>query len=229
MEQTHEQFIHSTFDHLDTTAKEITAALTRGNCRHGFIGGYAVSLVGGMRMTDDVDILVDADPADVRNLLLQVPGFQLSQSNNLVFTRDQGTIRAEILRGGRNRPSRLPDASSVPLYHVSASDLPGRVGDVPIPIVHPSVLVLTKIKRWAFIAESTRPQSNRKARGDFEDITAILNWLARKNLRIYFTNYPEKSRDDLLSWVRKLYELHTTVRALLEITMEAQDFALIRN
>lgn len=52
MEQTHEQFIHSTFDHLDTTAKEITAALTRGNCRHGFIGGYAVSLVGGMRMTD---------------------------------------------------------------------------------------------------------------------------------------------------------------------------------
>ncbi|KAK4861799.1 hypothetical protein LT330_003834 [Penicillium expansum] len=37
---------HST--HLNATTKEITAALARANCRHGFIGGYVVPLVNGV-------------------------------------------------------------------------------------------------------------------------------------------------------------------------------------
>ena len=40
------------FDRLDATAKVVTSALTHNNCHHGFIGGYAVSLVGGERITD---------------------------------------------------------------------------------------------------------------------------------------------------------------------------------
>lgn len=39
------------FASLDTTAREITAALTEANIRHGYIGGYATSLVGGTRVT----------------------------------------------------------------------------------------------------------------------------------------------------------------------------------
>ncbi|KAJ5956548.1 hypothetical protein N7501_010827, partial [Penicillium viridicatum] len=42
----------SQFDRLDTTAKEITTALTRNQCRHGFIGGSAASHVGGARITE---------------------------------------------------------------------------------------------------------------------------------------------------------------------------------
>ena len=40
------------FRFLDAAAKETTVALTRANIRHGFIGGYAVSLIGGSRMTE---------------------------------------------------------------------------------------------------------------------------------------------------------------------------------
>ena len=40
------------FRFLDVVAKEATVALTRANIRHGFMGGHAVSLIGGSRMTE---------------------------------------------------------------------------------------------------------------------------------------------------------------------------------
>ena len=89
--------------------------------------------------------------------------------------------------------------------------------------------MLTKLKRWTPIKESTRPKSVLKARCDFEDIGTILSWLARNNLRIDFTAYPEKPKEELLPGVRKLYEIHSEVRSLLQTMMEAQDFALIHN
>ncbi|KAJ5404752.1 hypothetical protein N7465_006036 [Penicillium sp. CMV-2018d] len=54
MEQSQNKTRQSQFDRLDTTAKEITTALTRNQCRHGFIGGSAASHVGGARITEDV-------------------------------------------------------------------------------------------------------------------------------------------------------------------------------
>lgn len=40
------------FRFIDAAAKETTVALTRANIRHGFMGGYATSLIGGLRMTE---------------------------------------------------------------------------------------------------------------------------------------------------------------------------------
>lgn len=37
---------------LDEAAKTITTTLTHANIRHGFIGGYATSLIGGGRFTN---------------------------------------------------------------------------------------------------------------------------------------------------------------------------------
>ncbi|KAJ9480970.1 hypothetical protein VN97_g12546 [Penicillium thymicola] len=229
MEQSQNTSRQSHFDRLDTAAKEITTALTRNQCRHGFIGGYAASLVGGARTTEDVDLIVDEDPANVRQMLLRVSGFQLTRANNLVFMHGDDAVKVEILRGGKTRQMKLPDANSVPLHYTSARTLLGCDGDTTIPIVHPSVLILTKIKRWHSLAESTRPQSVRKAGGDFEDMTVILLWLAENNLRIDFTAYPEKPKGELLPCFRKLYELHAITRSLLEVTMDARDFALICN
>ncbi|CAI7608857.1 hypothetical protein PCG10_008882 [Penicillium crustosum] len=140
-------------------------------------------------------------------------------------------VKVEILRGGKARQTKLPNANSVPLHYASTRNLLGYDGDTntTIPIVHPSVLILTKIKRWYSVAESTRPQSIRKARGDFEDMRAILHWLAKNNLRIDFTAYPEKPKEELLPCFRKFYELHVIVHFLLEVTMDAQDFALACN
>lgn len=41
------------FQTLDAAAQEVTTALKRANIRHGYIGGYATSVVGGIgRMTE---------------------------------------------------------------------------------------------------------------------------------------------------------------------------------
>jgi hypothetical protein len=57
----------------------------------------------------------------------------------------------------------------------------------------------------------------------------ILNWLARNNRHVDFEGYSAKPKQDLLSVIRKLYQMDTTIRALLETTLEAEDFALINN
>lgn len=41
------------FETLDAAAQEVTTALKRAKIRHGYIGGYATSVVGGIgRMTE---------------------------------------------------------------------------------------------------------------------------------------------------------------------------------
>lgn len=69
----------------------------------------------------------------------------------------------------------------------------------------------------------------RKAHGNYEDMRAILHWLARNNLHIDFTAYPEKPKK-LLPGFRKLYELNPIiVRSPLKVTVDAHDFALSCN
>ncbi|KAH1334348.1 hypothetical protein KXX67_006555 [Aspergillus fumigatus] len=68
-----------------------------------------------------------------------------------------------------------------------------------VPIVAPSVLVLTKIKRWSTLAESTRPQSIKKADSDIDDIEVLLKWLARNQFHIDFEGYLAKPKEELLS------------------------------
>ena len=79
-----------------------------------------------------------------------------------------------------------------------------------------------------FIAESTRPASITKARNDVSDIQVILRWLAERNIRIDFTAYPEKPKDQLLPGFRMMYARYAEVRGLLAATMEEEDLALIK-
>ncbi|KAH1456401.1 hypothetical protein KXX13_000375 [Aspergillus fumigatus] len=211
MEQIREPVLQGRFQSLDEAAKETTTALARANIRHGFIGGYA-----------DIDIIVDADPSDARSLLLQAhSGFRLSQNNKLIFTGAEEDVRSRQLK--------LPDANVVSIVPLTANDQPERIRNTPIPIVAPSVLVLTKIKRWSTLAESTRPQSIKKADSDIDDIEVLLKWLARNQFHIDFEGYLAKPKEELLSGVRKLYQMHAAFRPLLETTLDEESFALINN
>jgi hypothetical protein len=69
----------------------------------------------------------------------------------------------------------------------------------------------------------------RKAERHIQDIEVLLNWLVQNDLRIDFEGYPENPKQDLLSGVRKLYQMHATARRLLETTSKAEDFALIND
>lgn len=79
------------------------------------------------------------------------------------------------------------------------------------------------------MAESTRPQSIQKARNDFHDIEVLLSWLAEKNTHIDFEAYRAKPKNDLLPGIIKLYEMHATIRPLLEATLGKNDLVLISN
>ena len=56
-----------------------------------------------------------------------------------------------------------------------------------------------------------------------------ISFLLNNVTLIDFAGCPEKPKEDLLSGLRKLYEMHTAVRPLLEVTMGVQNFALISN
>lgn len=77
------------------------------------------------------------------------------------------------------------------------------------------------------MAESTRPKTMKKNRGDVDDIEAILEWLAKHDLCINFSGYPEKPEEELICGVRKLYQMNAAIRPLLETTTEPQDFSRI--
>lgn len=79
------------------------------------------------------------------------------------------------------------------------------------------------------MADSTRPQSVRKARNDFIDIEVLLMWLADINIHIDFEGYRAKPKKDFLPGIIKLYKMHATIRPLLEVTLEKEDLVSISN
>ncbi|KAI2793973.1 hypothetical protein POX_a00562 [Penicillium oxalicum] len=186
------------FRFLDAAAKETTVALTRANIRHGFIGRYATSLIGGSRMTEDIDVIVDSDPIEARNMLLQANArFTINPNNKLMFSGGDRTPITVELRGGEGRQLKLRDANTISLRSITANDLPGRVEETPMR--------------------------------DIKDIQVILTWLGNDGSLIDLEGYPEKPKHELLALVRKLYQMHTTTRPLLAVTLSAKDLALISN
>lgn len=62
-----------------------------------------------------------------------------------------------------------------------------------IPILHPSVLVLTKIKRMVHRIGSARPNSLAKFRKDEIDVVFLFYWLLRNNDAFDFDGYASKN------------------------------------
>ena len=70
--------------------------------------------------------------------------------------------------------------------------------------MEPGVLVLTKIKRYATLYESTRPQSRAKVETDIQDITYLLKWLEQHHGQINFANYESPQPERLYDVVRQV-------------------------
>ncbi|KAF3481520.1 uncharacterized protein GIQ15_04279 [Arthroderma uncinatum] len=104
---------HST--KLDMAALAVTEVLSRNGLKHGFFGGYAVSVFGGERLTQDVDVIVGEDAQAARQQLLAGDGnFYMIVTNKLKF-RLEGQdidIEVELLRGGKDQPMKLPDINT---------------------------------------------------------------------------------------------------------------------
>lgn len=100
---------------------------------------------------------------------------------------------------------------------------------MPVPILHPRLLVITKVKRWRFIADSARPQSQQRAAADRHDIGALLRWLEQHGETIDFHEYGVKPRDELIPGFQGLYWKCPDLRQLLERVLSADDVEYVTN
>jgi hypothetical protein len=72
-----------------------------------------------------------------------------------------------------------------------------------VPVLHPSILVLTKLKRWATNVDSNRPKTVKKNSTDATDIRFVFNWLAKNDLKINLDHYSGKIKDDFIPLLRQ--------------------------
>ena len=75
-----------------------------------------------------------------------------------------------------------------------------------IPLLHPSILILTKFKRWSTTYTSTRPKTLRKVDTDRNDIRFMVDWLEERGTPINFAEYHGKTTHELLTMVRIYYD-----------------------
>ncbi|KAJ7475964.1 hypothetical protein FB451DRAFT_1366594 [Mycena latifolia] len=73
---------------------------------------------------------------------------------------------------------------------------------IALKLLHPTVLILTKMKRWAVNYNSTRPKTVLKTESDESDLHWLVHWLAANGLTIDFDNYAGKTKEELLRIVR---------------------------
>jgi len=135
----------------------VLAALSRAEVRFLVVGGVACVLNGLVRTTEDVDVLVDAEPENVRRLLAALATIGEGHARELQvadFTDEEGAIRLVedfpidlfTRMGGR----RYADMLRYRRVHP---------GDAPIPFVDAEGLILLK-------SGSRRPQ-------DQNDVAAL--------------------------------------------------------
>ncbi|PFH47179.1 hypothetical protein AMATHDRAFT_50499 [Amanita thiersii Skay4041] len=101
---------------------------------------------------------------------------------------------------------------------------------ININMLHPAVLILTKMKRWKVSCDSTRPQTRMKNQSDKADLEFLVYWLANHDMTIAFDKYKGKSKEELLDVVRVYRERICTNQELikmLEKVVNAEDWKLI--
>jgi len=122
--------------------ESVLAALSRAEVRYLVVGGVACALNGFVRTTEDVDLLVDADPENLRRLLQVLGGIGEGHAHELRvedFTDEEGAVRLIeefpidifVRMGGKRYRDMLPHARTLER-------------DPPIPFVGAEGLILLK-------------------------------------------------------------------------------------
>ncbi|OJT02451.1 hypothetical protein TRAPUB_7018 [Trametes pubescens] len=81
----------------------------------------------------------------------------------------------------------------------------GETG-VSVRILHPAILILVTFKRWSTAHTSTLPKAFRNVAADLSDIHLIMEWLAGRQLRIRFHQYPGMTKRELLAMIRLYHD-----------------------
>lgn len=92
-----------------------------------------------------------------------------------------------------------------------------------VDILHPSVLVPTKLKTWYAAEVSQEPSLQLRTRAHFVDIMASLQWLSDEHERINLEGYPGVPKQELLHLLCRLYQMHHQARPYLAATLSFKD------
>ncbi|KAK0627197.1 hypothetical protein B0T14DRAFT_535127 [Immersiella caudata] len=169
-------------------ANALSAILSEQGIDHGFIGGFAVNLLGCQRNTADIDVEIDfANIIDLRTRIADPvlggdPRFRI-EHNKFVFTPADQEMQIPI-------ETLVIDDLGLP-RQLSVI----RPGNTDIPILRPGILVLTKIKQCIHFVGGTRPKSITK-----------LRWLAEHGQQMDFVGYSSLNVDRLYLAVKSLRE-----------------------
>ncbi|KAI5861125.1 hypothetical protein GGS23DRAFT_577127 [Durotheca rogersii] len=181
-------------------ATAMSSILSEHQIAHAFIGGFAVATLGHSRATIDIDVEIDVANISelrgrVRQLLTESDARFSVQHAKLFFTP---------------APTDHPDSRvTIETLPIGELGLPRRLAviwpnDGTIPVLHPGLLILTKIKRCAQLIGSTRPRSVAKFHSDLSDITFLLGWLAEHDEKVDFAGYASLTPERLYTTTKDL-------------------------
>ncbi|KAJ7180719.1 hypothetical protein C8R46DRAFT_985749, partial [Mycena filopes] len=194
-------------------AGALSQALRTLGCPHAYIGGFAWALLGSTRATLDIDVLVEIKDTNLLELRQKLSEFskQFASSADLKFYFVQ-EIRGDLSGlSGDELVRASKDNVMIETLQTGTLGLPTVAGPVydyldesgaVLSVLHPGVLILTKIKRWARSCDSTRPQTAQKNASDARDLRWLVHWLADHETTIDFDGYAGKTKEELLQFVR---------------------------
>ncbi|KYK55388.1 hypothetical protein DCS_07351 [Drechmeria coniospora] len=180
---------------LRQAAEAMSTILSRRNIHHAVIGGVAVLLLGHERQTSDLDVVIDVKNAEeldlVSDYLIEGDARFSKECLKLYFTPSEGQQSRVLIE-------RLP---------IGSLGLPTQLNILRpglVPVLHPRILILTKIKRCSWLIESTRPKSRLKFLSDESDIEFLIEWLVEHDEKIDFVGYQSPDMDRLYTAVQKM-------------------------
>ncbi|KAJ5711992.1 hypothetical protein N7488_006148 [Penicillium malachiteum] len=209
----------SDFRYLDAAATALTIALKDENIPHLFLGGYATSLIGGVRVTEDIEVIVGTRCFDK---LLKWPQFSQSTDNRLIFRTGRKEVLIDLMHEGDSGHSLPYPKCSDRLQILSTGIFTLQFSNDLVDILHPSVL-LTKLRPWHKAFYATRHAEKWSAATDLEDIKTILRWLVHKNQGIDFGATSKNTAENFLKILGELYVEVRDVRPLLALTLSADE------
>ncbi|KAI0833699.1 hypothetical protein BC628DRAFT_43191, partial [Trametes gibbosa] len=187
----------------------LSAHLDDLGVQHAYIGGFAWALLGSFRPTQmSIPALYSLDDnivslrEKVKHLDPRFADFQLKFFYVTAEDVNDGLAGEALVRRSDNNVhiDTLP-AGKLGLPEAITSTM--NVDDMGINILHPTILILTKLKRWSVSYTSTRPLTLRKVASDRDDIQYLVKWLADSQLQICFSGYIGKHKSELLVMLRK--------------------------
>ncbi|KAJ5116606.1 hypothetical protein N7456_000954 [Penicillium angulare] len=213
------------YDHLDAAADAVRKALIRADVECLFIGGYAATLLGSNRLTEDVDMVVSRE---CLNRLVETGSFARTSDDRLLFQFRGRKVYIDLHVGMsriKNFPIPQPSVLRSLTVGIGGGTLKSRplLRDSRLYILHPEILLYTKLIPWARASFSTRQDAVRKAQKHIQDVIAIATWLVTTKCVIEWSKFRGYSNDDFLWLLGYVYRKSTEMRPLVAQIISPDD------